>query len=282
MNMNEGIKAFNGIPACLKLIVLDFDGTLVPNGIPDAKITKDTARYLQFLQQQGIGLVIATGRHPSYIMKRIPKIRFDYIIGYSGNVTLKEDGIHAFLFAKKMIQAFHDFLNDTCAVMTLYSSEGEACCETLENQNLMKERLHNTKIIDLKGVYDFLIEEYLQSEKELSISRICLKLDCWQDYELLCEQFTRTFPMYRLVKTGMKQVEILAQDRSKASEINKIMEMLDLPSQAVLTIGDDENDYEMLSCFPYSYYVGKGNERLAKAASFKADHCETVLKKIAE
>ncbi|MFQ8581785.1 MAG: HAD family hydrolase, partial [Holdemania massiliensis] len=72
----------------IRLAAFDFDGTLVPKDILNLDLETDIVALLQKLRQQGVYITVATGRHPSYILKRIHRFTFDAIVGYSGNVTL--------------------------------------------------------------------------------------------------------------------------------------------------------------------------------------------------
>lgn len=110
--------------------------------------------------------------------------------------------------------------------MTLYSDQGIACGSSSESKEaLLKKWRRTDRICDLNGVADFLISD-IRKATTMQASRICLHLDRWELYPRIRTEFLSRFPSYRLVKTGDKQAEVLAQGRSKASEILRLAHSL--------------------------------------------------------
>lgn len=266
----------------LKLIVLDFDGTLVPRNFQDLDIDDETLHLIHLLLEKNIKFMIATGRHPSYIEKRIKKIRFETIVGYSGNITMQKNIIESYHFTKEIIQSLKQTIDSVSnSEMILYTDEGLACASSIKMQNSLYRDFSDTaKISDMNGVYEYLIDDYLNDEQERNICRICIRFDNLKERDYTKKILSKSFLNYRLIQTGVHQLEVMNNSRSKASEIIKITNELNIEPCEIVTIGDDENDYEMLKMFPYSYYVGTQNECLSKAATFTMKSCKEVLKKI--
>ncbi len=265
----------------IRLAALDFDGTLVPKDVPNADLNDRTAALLEQLRCRGLRLIVATGRHPSFIQKRIRKFQFDAVIGYSGNVVSHGRQKEAASFSLDMIQAVYAFAqNNPGLEMTLYSDQGIACGSSSESREaLLKKWRRTDRICDLNGVADFLIGD-VQKVTTMQISRICLHLDRWELYPGIKSEFQIHFPGYRLVKTGDKQAEVLAQGRSKASEILRLAHSLGISADQIACAGDDENDIEMLQLFDHSYYIGRNDDPLRSAAAFCADHVNAVLEQL--
>lgn len=266
----------------IALIVLDFDGTLVPRKRSDDDFDDELYEILNAIQNIGVKIIIATGRHDSYIRKRIKRFEFEYIIGYCGNVMYPKRMNQNYCFKKAELKAILEhFKHNKDVELKFYTEDGIACASNDYMQNKLIERsLEKYHINDINGVLAFNIEEYLNSNCEISFSRICIRLKNWDDKEEIKKQFSNLFKDYRLVKTGHQQFEVLHNTRSKASQIKKVMRVYNLSNEQVITIGDDENDYEMLNEFPYSYYVGKQNQELIQVAGFVEQDCKSVLKEI--
>ena len=264
----------------IRLAALDFDGTLVPKDVPNVDLNDQTAALLEQLRCRGLRLIVATGRHPSFIQKRIRKFQFDAVIGYSGNVSHGRQK-EAAAFRLDMIQAVYVFAqNNPGLEMTLYSDHGIACGSSSESREaLLKKWRRTDRICDLNGVADFLISD-IRKATTMQISRICLHLDRWELYPGIKSEFQIHFPGYRLVKTGDKQAEVLAQGRSKASEILRLAHSLGISADQIACAGDDENDIEMLQLFDHSYYIGRNDDPLRSAAAYCAGHVDTVLEQL--
>lgn len=264
----------------IQLIVFDFDGTLVPKDVPNVDIDNKTLQSIFSLQKKGVRFMIATGRHPSFIFKRIHTISFDRIVGYSGNIVYQNEIYEPYIFHKNEISSFYHYINmNSDSELTLYSDEAVVYCSTKKKQEETRKRLLNAEqiIVDVNGVSEYLVKDYLQQPMNPTICRICIRFQDWNQYENRRKEFEKTFPGYRLVKTGGNQAEVLYEERSKASEILRIAKDMGISKEEVATIGDDENDYEMLKLFPYSFYVGEDNIRLEKAATYRMKDCKEAL-----
>lgn len=262
----------------IRLAALDFDGTLVPKDVPNADLNDRTAALLEQLRCRDLRLIVATGRHPSFIQKRIRKFQFDAVIGYSGNVVSHGCQEEAATFSADMIQAVYAFAkNHPSLEMTLYSDQGIACGSSSESKGaLLKKWRRTDRICDLNGVADFLISD-IRKVTTMQVSRICLHLDRWELYPGIKSEFQIHFPGFRLIKTGDKQAEVLAQGRSKASEILRLAHRLGISADQIACAGDDENDMEMLQLFDHSYYIGRNDDPLRSAAAYCAGHVDAVL-----
>lgn len=265
----------------IRLTALDFDGTLVPKDVPNVDLDDQTAELLGQLRRKGVRLIIATGRHPSFIQKRIRKFQFDAIVGYSGNVVMKDGCEEAAAFSTEMIQAVYAFSQDISGLeMTLYSDQGTACGSSPESREALVRKWRRTdRITDLTGVADFLIRD-IQCVTTMQFSRICLHLNRWELYPQIRAEFQSRFPGFRLVKTGDRQAEVLVQGRSKASEILKLAHSFGISVDQIACAGDDENDVEMLQRFYHSYYIGRDDDPLRSAATFCAESAAAVLEQL--
>ncbi len=270
----------DGLPG-IRLAALDFDGTLVPKDIPNVDLDDRTTALLEQLRCRGLRLIVATGRHPSFIQKRIQKFQFDAVIGYSGNVVSRGRQEEAAAFSLDMIQAVYAFAqNNPGLEMTLYSDQGIACGSSSESREVLLKKWRSTdRIWDLNGVTDFLISD-IRKVTTMQISRICLHLNRWELYPEIKLAFQIHFPGFRLIKTGDKQAEVLAQGRSKASEILRLAYSLGISADQIACAGDGENDIEMLQLFDHSYYIGRNDDPLRSAAAYCAGHVNTVLEQL--
>lgn len=262
----------------IRLAAFDFDGTLVPKDIPNLDLETDIVALLQKLRQQGVYITVATGRHPSYILKRIHRFTFDAIVGYSGNVTLIANQLQAFIFDPAVVRQIAAYAGQLPQLdVTAYTREGIACCGSRKHQAELKARLAQTdRICDLNGVTEFLLSEE-SSVPAMRVSRICLHYADSAQASAIQTAFPKQFHDYRLVRTGNRQMEVLHASRSKATETLKLAARFQVRADQVAAVGDDENDLEMLQRFHPSYYVGSHHPLLQQAATYTAASCRDVL-----
>ena len=268
----------------IKLIALDFDGTLVSKTISNSQIDSEVLDLLKKFRMKGVVLVVATGRHPSYILKRVPEFSFDWIIGYSGNIVYKNEYIDSEKFSKFEVLFLQDYFKQNYdSDIFFYSKDAIAIASNVCNYQSLNLRLsRKDKMADFNGLSDKLIEEYVESNNSPVISRICLRMEDLDKLYDIIMTFNNSFTEYRLVKTGNRQAELLRKNKSKASEILKIADKLGIDKSEIATIGDDENDREMLQMFFNSFYVGDDNDSLEKIATYRDKNCKESLIKIME
>lgn len=268
----------------IRLIALDFDGTLVPKKEKTADINCETLKLLNQLREMGVILVLATGRHPSYIRKRVKSFKFDWIIGYSANIICKDEIIFSEQFDRKEIIKVHEyFLDNFEQSIILYTNDAIVITTNQEDyEKLCLNLLESDKLVDYEGVSKKTIKEIINEHNMTRICRICVRSGNFSLLKKIQESFNDDFDDFRLVKTGYRQLEILRKDKSKGVEILKIAKSLSIRENEIAVIGDDENDKEMLQMFRNSFYVGESNNELATIATYKVNDCREALKLIME
>lgn len=268
----------------IKLIVSDFDGTLVPlDGIYE-DLADDVLRLLFRLREQGVECMIATGRHPSFISKRIKKFSFPTIVGCSGNLDYIDGEVDAFSFTREELWSISEWARENTPYgLNMRTLENTAVYQLPEYRDrdlhlTEKQRLKK----DIGTISELLTEEYLAQKEIGTVVRIMLRAYNMEQLPGIKAHFEKAFPRFRLVKTGGTAVDVMIHERSKASEIEKIMKLRGLTRDEVATVGDGENDYEMLKGFRHSFYVGPGNPWLEQAAGHRKSCIQEMLAAVLE
>lgn len=266
----------------IKLIATDFDGTLVPDNGNYEDLADDVHQLLLQLQRQGVECIIATGRFPGYIAKRIHKMEFPTVVGFSGNLTYVDGRADGFLFQKQELKEISSWVRNNTpfdlsirtqdnTVIYLYPEHRAREMSATAEQRLKK---------DFGSMSRLLIHEYLEQEQIDPIVRVMIRALDMTPYPQVKEQFEKDFPAFRLVRTGGSAIDVMTYDRSKASEIEKIMCLRGISEDEVATVGDGENDLEMLKRFRNSFYVGPENPVLEQAAGYRKSCIQEVLSAI--
>lgn len=268
----------------IKLIATDFDGTLVPDNGKYEDLAEDVHQLLLQLQKQGVECIIATGRYPGYIKRRIHKMEFPTVIGFTGNLTYDGERVDGFRFKKQELKRISGWVRENTPfdlsfrtqdnmVIYLYPEHRAREMSAPAEQRLKK---------DFGSMSELLIDEYLEQDEIDPIVRVMIRALDMTPYLDVKAKFEKDFSDFRLVRTGGTAIDVMTYDRSKASEIEKIMKLRGLSEDEVATVGDGENDYEMLKRFQHSFYVGPENAKLEQAAEYRKSCIQEVLSAVLE
>lgn len=244
----------------IRMIATDFDGTLVPLGKNVTQGISEQVKPKLRRWMQNHSILIATGRHPSFIGKVIHDFSFDMIVGYSGNLVFNKHSISFAAFTRQEITAFLLFWKSRRSFCDFYCCDfkNEFTFADLQSKAYIKrsERLKEARPTDIAALNPLSLSDVLKKPLKPTFCRAAYSFEDSAQLEKTMQDFALLFPGFHLVKTGDLQVEILAKNRSKASEIQKIADSLGIDHQEITAIGDNDNDLEMLRDFSPSYYVG--------------------------
>ena len=73
----------------------------------------------------------------------------------------------------------------------------------------------------------------------------------------------------RLFQSHADYLEMVNQTVSKGAALLLLTAKMGIPKEAVITVGDQENDYEMLKYFGFGIQVGNGQPKLAEVAKLQ-------------
>ena len=235
----------------IKAIFFDIDGTLFShntNTIPES-----TQKALKALQQKGILIFIASGRH-IHEMNQLPltNIRFDGYITLNGQLCFN-----------KHKEAFWG------NVMKLRSADSLI--------HIFQEQRFPILLIEKNRFYINYINDYvLQAHKAVSlrppmvdsydgapIYQAIAYIDTTEE-ALLSEELWGC----RLTRWNYNGIDIIPENGSKALGIQKTLEHFQLKPSEIMAFGDGENDMEMLQFAQIGVAMGNGNAALKNAADY--------------
>ncbi|HIT06484.1 MAG TPA: Cof-type HAD-IIB family hydrolase [Candidatus Scybalocola faecipullorum] len=226
--------------AC-RLLAFDLDGTLTNS---KKELTKETRNLLMKVQQQGIRIVLASGRPVYGVMPLAEELELSkyggYILAFNGACLFD-------CFAGETI-----FSENICAEMALElagtSKEYSAALLTYEDDHLVTENSKDCYVIkeasinhmDIKEVENF--ENYVNFPMEKCIiagdKYILEKAE-----KELQKRFENILSVYR---SEPYFLEIMAPGIHKAKALAQLLERLHLPKDSLIAFGDGYNDQSML------------------------------------
>ena len=246
-----------------KLVAIDLDGTMLNKyGV----ITENTKNVIKKVQEKGVEVIIASGRPINSVKNFSKEINSQkYFISGNGAITydIKNDKIlyENILNKNKVLQVIK-ICEENSIYYNVYTENGIIAKNLNYNtlyyykENLNKLEENKTHINIVESIYDY-IEK--RDEKILKImicdgsktifNSIMKKIREITDIEILdVSHMSR-----KIIKQGTEEIaleyfytEISAKDVDKWNALEKLIELMNITKEEVVTIGDNANDIKML------------------------------------
>lgn len=243
----------------IKLIAIDMDGTLLTY---DKRIIKEDQEYLSKLIDNGIKIVVSTGRD--------------------------------FFSAREFFEKENRILYNTLSGNAIFDSfENEIYADHLDFETVKKLSLYGDKnfiahVNGYKDGYNTIMIEHPEREEikkfiaryhfpvnfkdELSSSEEYFSVIFVGDFSYLTDlmkEIKKNFAdlkYYLMPATSLDlyMLEIVHQDISKYSGLEKILKEYNIKPEEVMAFGDEENDIEMLTHVGHGYIMKNARENLKK------------------
>lgn len=282
----------------IKWIVTDMDGTLLDK---NDKIMPMTKRCLMQCQQQGIKLILASGRSYSRLMPYVRELEMEKyggsLIEVNGMAVNILDQGKRTIFArlqKADIEVLFPFLQRLdievqCYLDTsLYSWIPQSQIPLKEQER--KERALPEDYPWIGGAWSWVTDSrkgYPDQKRINSIEEVpkelnkigCLGAPEYMEkvFEILKEKYGDA---YEFTRTCPRLIEIAPKGITKGKALKRYMEQEGIQSDEVLVFGDGENDVDMFRQVKYSVAVGNAADFVkARAYRVTTGNCEEGLAK---
>ncbi|MDQ7982642.1 MAG: Cof-type HAD-IIB family hydrolase [Spiroplasma sp.] len=252
----------------IKIIFTDLDGTLLDSY---GKISDDNFNACIKVQQQGIPVVVNTGRYGENALKIAKRIKVDQYLGY----VIGNDGSEIWSFKDKK---------------WIYLSQIDAKMTNKLAQWLLKfddKILLNFSCLNrfyVNRLYDRWQHWLAQLEVEMSevedfnnfaqtISRIMVILEKPWDQEKtkrFINQFNQEFPNLTITQYHAKSFSIAQENTNKGTAIIWLCHHLGLDIKQAMAIGDNANDLSMLKVVGFPIVMDNSADNVKKYAKWVA------------
>ncbi|MBF0714056.1 HAD family hydrolase [Gemella sp. GH3] len=265
----------------IKLIATDMDGTFLDNS---HKITNTNMEAVDFVRNNGIEFVIATGRafyeaiHP---MKEA-NLKCD-IICFNGGVTydkegnllnlisldpkdsffiaqiFKAAGVSYQLYTKNKVYT-SNIENDVQAYVDLIEGQGG----NADKDRIMTEakaRQEQGYLVETDNVDIFINEEDNPVIKIIGISSDKEKL-------AVAKRFLEENSNLSVTSSGESNLEVMNKNATKGNALKSIASIKNIEVDEIMALGDNLNDLSMLEFAKYSVAMKNGNENIKKVAKY--------------
>ncbi len=271
-----------------KLIAIDLDGTMLNKyGI----ITQNTKDIIKKVQEKGIEIIIASGRTINSVKNFSKEINSkNYFISGNGAITydIKNDKIlYENVLSKNKVLQVIKICEENSIYYSVYTENGIITKNLNFNtlyyykENLNKEEKDKTNINIVQDIYKYIDEK---DEKILKImicddnqsvfKSILKKLGEITDIEILeVSHMSR-----KLIKQGTEEIaleyfytEITSKNVDKWNALEKLIELLNITKNEVITIGDNANDIKMIKNAGLGIAMGESAPYVKEQANIVAE-----------
>lgn len=245
----------------IKLIVTDIDGTILPY---DGKFRQEVLDCINNLTKKGIKIVLATGRMHSSTTPIAKKLGLNTpVISYQGGLIKDIDGktLYQSNLDKNIAKEIINWARENRIHLNLYIDDK---LYVEEDDDIIKFYIKG-KFVDYT-VCSFDDLEIDNVNKLLAIDiKNPQKVTEWEN--ILKEKY----PQLYIVKSTPYFCEIGSKGAKKSKGVEFLRNYWGLREDEVLTIGDQDNDIDLVQCGGVGIAMGNGTERLKNCADYITD-----------
>lgn len=251
----------------IKLIAVDIDGTLLAKR---RKVSKANIRALNLAREQGIKIVIATGRN---IKRAIPIAKLigldlhqEYVVCLNGGATYKFDEkgeaqlLEETLFSIEDVKYIYNSAQD-CKINCFSYSENPAESYVIKKSGffvyLMKKLSNRVPKVYIRDTMDQRAYKVIAYGKEDKINNLKETLK-EKKYEIYSWS-------YRLKKSV--NIEISPVNIDKKHALQKILRYYNLKSEEVMYFGDGQNDLRSIQWAGHGVAMGNAADEIKQEAN---------------
>lgn len=250
----------------ISLVATDLDGTLL---LQNKHISKRTYDVLKKANENGVHVVIATGRSFSALPESIFKIDgMRYVVTSNGAniIDLKDNEvIYKNCIDAAQIPKILDFLKERPYILEVFT--GGKAYMSKSDYDKFRSRTVDFRPIEYVLQTRIPIDDIFEFTQKncSSIENININFDSLSDKPKAYEELLK-FDNITVTTSFDFNLEIGGNTTSKGDALNFLTQMLGLTSKNVLSIGDNPNDSSMLGFSEIAVAVENAHEDIIKLA----------------
>lgn len=246
-----------------KLIVLDLDGTLTNS---KKEITPRNRETLIRIQEQGIRLVLASGRPTYGIVPLANELRMNefggFILSYNGGEIINwetKEMIYENVLPNEVVPVLYECAREHHLSILTYDG-AEIVTENSKDTYVQKEAFLNKMAI--RETNDFLTDITLPVVKCLIVGDASKLITVESE---LCVRLQGKINVFR---SEPYFLELVPQGIDKALSLAVLLEEIGMKREEVIAIGDGYNDLSMIKFAGLGIAMGNAQEPVKKSADY--------------
>lgn len=250
----------------IKMIATDIDGTILKHS---GEFNPAVIECIHNLQKSGIKIVLVTGRMHKSAKKIAEFLGLQtHIVSYQGALvkdnTPQENVLYERYIPTQTARKILDWTKSKNVHVNLYMND-DLYVEK-ENEFTLKYATHQKipfnvtpfENLELKNINKILLIDYNDAEKITKITK----------------ELQNDFPELFIVKSTDYFCEVCHKEATKGDGLRCIQKTLGISKEETLTIGDHNNDIELLLAGGVKVAMGNGVQDLKNIADFVTDTVE--------
>ena len=238
----------------IKAVFFDFDDTLVSK--KDHTMRENTEKAIKLLKKTGIIPIIATGRPKYTINEYLDKLSINNAVFLNGHTVWHEGKVvYDKTIDEERARAMFDLAKRNDFSYGLLNNDGTYL-------NLHPEKMNDLDVVDIEYMPQKLEERYIPGN--------CLWIFAGSRYDnILIETAERN--NMRILRWNEAGVDIISKSVSKQTGVKILLENLGIDFSEVVSIGDGDNDIELLKASKIGIAMGNGSDNLKEYADMVTD-----------
>lgn len=246
-----------------EVLVLDIDGTLTNS---KKEITPKTLEAIIQAQEEGIKVVIASGRPTAGITKIAKTVKLDeyggYVLSFNGGKIINfktGEVIYNETLPKGMIPSIYEEAVENHTGIISYEGDEAISGNGIDEYNQLEARINGIglrEVEDFPGYVRFPVNKCLLTGKPEHMEEVEKKMK---------ERFGNFLNIYR---SEPFFVEVMPQNIDKAYSLGKLLKHLGLERSQMIACGDGFNDLSMIKYAGLGVAMANAQETVKKAADY--------------
>lgn len=244
----------------IKLVATDIDGTIL---IPEGEFTQGVKDCVKKLCSQGIKVVLVTGRMNAAAKLIAKDLGLDTpVVSYQGGlVTYNNETLYERYLTKDQTERVLAWAKKENIHINLYNDDilysEKACYEIQRYCN----NLHT----------NYEVKPFNQIDKNKINKLLAINYNEPEKIDRFEKELPEIFPDLYIVKSTPYFLEFSNKEASKSCAVRFLQDYWDLKQEEILTIGDQNNDIELLKAGGIKIAMGNATEELKKQADYITD-----------
>ena len=248
----------------IKMVATDIDGTILPyNG----EFRPAVLDCINNLTAKGVKVVLVTGRMHSSAVPLAKKLGLDTpVISYQGGLIKEMNG-------NTLYQS--NLPPQTAKEIIKWGRENKVHLNLYLDDKLYVEEDNEIIKYYIKGKFvDYTVCSFDDLEIKNVNKLLAIDIHDAQRVSNWVEILKEKYPQLYIVKSTPYYCEIGPSDAKKSLSVEFLRNYWGIKKEEVLTIGDQNNDIDLVECGGIGVAMGNGTEELKACAYYITDTCE--------
>jgi len=248
----------------IKMVATDIDGTILPyNG----EFRPAVLECIKELDKKGIKVVLVTGRMHSSTVPIAKQLGLNTpIISYQGGLIKEMNG-------KTLYKS--NLLPQTAKKIIAWARQNGVHLNLYLDDKLFVEKDNEIIQYYIKGKFvDYKVCSFDHLEMKNINKLLAIDIHDADRVSGWVEVLKEKYPELYIVKSTPYYCEIGPSDAKKSLSVEFLRKYWGLKKEEVLTIGDQNNDIDLVECGGIGVAMGNGTEELKLCADYITDTCD--------